>query len=44
MEKLIDNYFVSGEFRINHLWRCTHQKNADYSRLQTSLTGVILAA
>jgi len=31
--KLIDKYFVSGEYRIHHLLRCTHQQNADYSRL-----------
>jgi len=38
---LIDNYSVSGEYRIYHLWRCTHQQNTDYSRLQTSLRGLL---
>jgi len=32
---LIDNYCISGEYRLYHLWRCTHQQNADCSRLQT---------
>jgi len=35
--ELNDNNFVSGECRIYHLWRCTNQQNAAYSRLQTSL-------
>jgi len=32
---------TSGEYRIYHPWRCTHQQNADYSRLRTSLRGLL---
>jgi len=39
--KLIDLTFVSGEYRNYHLRRWPHQQNTDYSRLQTSLRGLL---